>query len=100
MKHLNIYGMKNLMHKKIRIGRNSFFLLSCTISLIILSCSQSTTEHKEKTLTTEIDDLIERIKEGEEINLIDRNKIYDLAHYLNDKYKGDLESDEIIEVVD
>ncbi len=69
--------------------------------LTLVSCSQSTEQGQEDApLSTAIDNLVERIHEGEEIDQVDRNKIYDLAQYLNNKYKGGMGSDEIIEVID
>lgn len=94
--------MENLI--KNLAGKNHMLLLMpLVILLTFIACSQPAGEQgeqKDPTLTSAIDDLVERIQEGEDINQVDRNKIYDLAHYLNNKYKGGMESDEIIEVIE
>lgn len=51
-------------------------------------------------LSQQIDNIILSVEKGEEINQVDRNRIYGLASDLNEKYKGNMESDEIIEVID
>lgn len=69
------------------------------LSLFLGGCSEPSQSKEEDSVSEQIDHLVSSIKEGEELSHEDRNKIYDLATYLNQKYKGEMASDEILEVV-
>lgn len=103
MCHLKRTFKKEHFIKNFTFSYHKLLLTPLIILLTLVSCSHPVQEQEQQKvlpLTTSIDNLIERIHEGEEIDQVDRNKIYDLAHYLNNKYKGGMDSDEIIEVVD
>lgn len=76
------------------------FLLILTFFLQSCEKYKNEKEPCNISISQKIDDLIFSLDEGEEITQEDRNRIYTLASDLNKKYKGEMSSDEIIEVVE
>ena len=78
-----------------------YYVLFFNILFFLQSCGkyEDNNELCNLPISQQIDNLILSVENGEEISQEDRNRIYDLASDLNEKYKGGMESDEIIEVI-
>ena len=93
-----MYGSASTFNSNRKLYIMSFIILTFSV----FSCGKDSGEQELQNvpISQQIDNLILALEKGQEINQKDRNRIYNLASDLNQKYKGEMESDEIIKVIE